>query len=71
LRLGEEAIEARLASEQRRGFRKLTDHTLYRQLRDAGAFTQPRIPRTDLVLDTEHASAIETASRIARHFKLD
>ena len=70
LRLGEEAIEARLASEQRRGFRKLTDHTLYRTLRDAGAFTRPRIPRTDLVLDSEHLSAIEAAARIARHFHL-
>lgn len=70
LRLSEEAIEARLASEQRRGFRKLTDHTLYRQLRDTGAFTRPRIPRTDLVLDSEHASALDSAARIARHFHL-
>lgn len=70
LRLNEAAIEARLASEQRRGFRKLTDHALYRQLRDCGAFASPHIPRTDLLLDTEHSSAVDSAARIVRHFKL-
>jgi hypothetical protein len=70
LKLSEESIEARLASEQRRGFRKLTDHTLYRQLRDAGAFNKPVIPRSNLVLDCENLSARDAATRIARHFKL-
>jgi len=70
LRLGEEAIEARLDSEQRRGFRKLTDHSLYRKLRDEGAFTRPHLPRTDLILDCEHLSAVAAAARIARHFHL-
>jgi hypothetical protein len=70
LKLSEAAIESRLDGEQRRGFRKLTDHTLYRQLRDAGAFSLPRIPRTDLVIDGEEHSAIEAATRIARHFHL-
>lgn len=70
LRLSEESIEARLTTEQRRGFRKLTDHTLYRKLRDEGAFSRPLIPRTDLVLDCEHLSAVESAARIARHFHL-
>jgi hypothetical protein len=70
LRLGESEIEARLDSEQRRGFRKLTDHTVYRKLRDAGAFTRPRIPHTELILDCEHLSAVAAAARIARHFHL-
>ncbi len=70
LRLSEAGLESRLASEQRRGFRKLTDHTLYRKLRDEGAFSRPRIPRTDLLLDSENASAIDSAARIARHFHL-
>ena len=34
--LSEAAIEARLATDQRKGFRKLTDLALYRQLRDEG-----------------------------------
>lgn len=70
LRLNEASIEARLDSEQRRGFRKPTDPTLYRKLRDAGAFTLPSIPRTDLVIDGEELSATLAASRIARHFLL-
>jgi len=70
LRLSETAIEARLDGEQRRGFRKLTDHALYRKLRDEGAFTRPLIPRTDLVIDGEEHSAIDAANRIARHFHL-
>ena len=70
LRLSEAAIEARLDGEQRRGFRKLTDHALYRKLRDAGAFSRPRIPRTDLVLDGETLTAIQAAPRLERHFHL-
>jgi hypothetical protein len=70
LRLSEATIEARLDGEQRRGFRKLTDHALYRKLRDGGAFSRPVIPRTDLVLDGEHLSAVDAATRIARHFHL-
>jgi len=70
LRLGEVEIESRLDSEQRRGFRKLTDHTLYRKLRDEGAFTRPRIPHTELILDCSHLSAGAAAARIARHFHL-
>lgn len=70
LRVGEATIEARLDSEQRRGFRKLTDHTLYRQLRDAGAFDRPLIPRSELVLECETLSAHEAVTRIMRHFHL-
>lgn len=70
LRLGEEGIEARLASEQRRGFRKLTDLALYRKLRREGVFNTPHIPRTDLLIDGEHLSARDAATRIAQHFKL-
>jgi len=70
LKLSETEIEARLASEQRRGFRKLTDHALYRKLRDTGVFNQPVIPRTDLLLDGESLSAPDAAARIVRHFHL-
>src|SRR6187551_1037812 len=45
LTLSEAAIEARLATDQRKGFRKLTDLALYRQLRDTGVFATPVIPR--------------------------
>lgn len=70
LQLDEALIEDRLATEQRRVFRKLTDVALYRQLRDRGAFTSPLIPRTDFKLDTGLLTPTETAGRIARHFHL-
>lgn len=61
-------IESRLASQQRRGFRKLSDVDLYRRLRGAGAFTQPVIPRTDLSLDTGELTPPEAADVILRAF---
>ena len=62
----EPVIEARLGSQQRRGFMKLTDVSLYKQLRDSGTFASPVIPRTDLRLDTETVSPVEAAQLIAR-----
>ena len=66
LRASEAAIEARLATSQRQGFRKLTDLPLYRQLRAAGTFDSPVIPQTDLQIDTETLSPLESAKVIAR-----
>lgn len=63
----EAEIEARLASASRQSFRKLTDLALYRQLRAAGAFRTPVIPRTDLRLDTARLTATEAAQAVARH----
>jgi hypothetical protein len=68
--LSEAAIEARLATDQRKGFRKLTDLALYRQLRDSGTFATPVIPHTDLTLDTERLSPAASAAQIAAHFHL-
>lgn len=68
---GEAAIEARLASAQRQSFRKLVDLDLYRRLRDAGTFATPRIPRTDLEIDTERSTPAESARLIAAHFGLE
>lgn len=70
LTAGETAIEARLGSDQRQGFRKLTDADLYRQLRDSGAFRTPVIPRSDLILDTEAIAPDAAAERIALTFAL-
>jgi chloramphenicol 3-O-phosphotransferase len=70
LTLSEAAIEARLATDQRKQFRKLVDLPLYRQLRASGTFTAPVIPRTDLEIDTEHSTPAESAHRIALHFRL-
>jgi len=66
----EAAIEARLGSDQRKGFRKLTDVALYRYLREAGAFATPVMPRTDLRLNTETCTPSEAAREIASKFNL-
>ena len=71
LAASEAAIEGRLASKQRQGFRKLTDLELYRQLRSTGSFDTPTIPRTDLRIDTESNPPATAAREIARHFGLD
>lgn len=70
LKLSEAAIEARLATDQRKQFRKLVDLELYRRLRASGTFATPVIPRTDLVIDTEMSAPAESAARIIKHFGL-
>jgi hypothetical protein len=66
----EPAIELRLASDQRKAFRKLTDVALYRYLRHSGAFATPVIPHTDLRLNTETCTPEEAARAIAAKFGL-
>ena len=61
----EAAIEARLAAEERRRFRKLTDLDLYRRLRAAGTFLRPTIPRTDLAVDSTRFAPADAAAHVA------
>lgn len=70
LTAGEAELEKRLGSAQRQQFRKLTDVTLYRQLRASGAFATPLIPRTDLRIDTGDTAPAEAATQIAKQFGL-
>jgi hypothetical protein len=51
-------------------FGKLNSPSLYRQLREAGAFKKPVIPRIDLLVDTEFTAPAESANRIVRQFNL-
>jgi hypothetical protein len=67
---GEAAIESRLASKQRQQFRKLTDLELYRQLREAGVFLSPTIPRTELRIDTETVDPQTAGRQIAETLSL-
>lgn len=71
LTASEAAIEDRLTTSQRQGFRKLTDLQLYRQLRDQGTFKSPVIPRTDLKIDTASHAPADAARKIAAHFGLN
>jgi hypothetical protein len=66
----EPELERRLSGTSRRDFRKLTDVALYRELRAAGTFNTPVIPRLDLTIDTERSDAGESARRIAATFHL-
>ena len=68
LSASEAVLESRLASPQRRQFKKLADPALYRQLRDAGTFHTPVIPRTDLHIDTGQVEPIEAARLIVQRF---
>ncbi|HLP24755.1 MAG TPA: hypothetical protein VK477_03685, partial [Acidobacteriota bacterium] len=70
LHASEAEIANRLNTAQRRQFHKLTDVRLYAQLRTDGAFDSPRIPRTDLRIDTGRMNAPEAARRIVDHFHL-
>lgn len=70
LQLDEASLEARLDTDQRRSFRKLTDLALYRQLRDTGTFATPVISRTDLYVDSGRLLPGDAARQIAKHFKL-
>ncbi|MES2693606.1 MAG: shikimate kinase [Verrucomicrobiota bacterium] len=65
LTASESEIERRIDSASRREHRKLVDLALYRQLRGAGVFASPAIPRTDLSIDTEAVRPAEAAKRIA------
>ncbi len=66
----ESVLEERIGSSGRLRFRKLTDVALYRRLRDGGAFTTPRIPRTDLRIDSGIVTPIEAARTIATEVRV-
>ncbi|KAI9012205.1 hypothetical protein DFJ74DRAFT_296421 [Hyaloraphidium curvatum] len=66
----ESEIEARLASEQRQGFKKLTDLELHRRLREDGVFQTPVIPRTDLWINTVGLPPGEAARQISERLSL-
>ncbi|MEO6994503.1 MAG: hypothetical protein ABI273_12800 [Lacunisphaera sp.] len=67
----ETAIEARLGASQRKHFKKITELSVYRELRTRGAFATPVIPRSDLQINTERNSADEAARQIVAQFKLN
>lgn len=69
LTASEAAIEARLNSKQRQGFRKLTDLELYRRLRDSGSFATPVLPPADLALDTAKLTPVEASKLIAMRMR--
>ena len=65
LTAGEDEIERRLGSKERIRDGKHLDSTLYRQLRDQGAFNTPVMPKPRLSIDTSATGPEESAGRIA------
>ncbi len=63
----EPEIERRIGATSRQSMKKLVDLELYRNLRAAGVFASPVIPRFDLTIDTERHSPAAAAEQIAAH----
>ncbi len=64
LTAAEPELERRMANAARRDHGKLTDLSLYRQLRDAGVFRTPVIPSARLRLDPGTLAPAAAAARI-------
>lgn len=64
LRCSAEELERRVGSPSRERFGKLNSVGLFRELREAGAFADPGIPRGRLVVDTTELSARDAANLI-------
>jgi len=70
LRCSKEELEKRLEDASRRKFGKLNSVAWFRELKEAGAFADPGIPKGRLVLDTTKLSASDAAGRIVKEFGL-
>jgi len=66
LRASEASIEARLGTAARLHDGKTMDAATYRALRARGVFDSPQMPAPRLCIDTDMASPLEAAERIAR-----
>ena len=66
----EDTLLARLGSEGRRQFRKLTDGQVYRQLQEAGAFAFPPLPRPLLTVRTDEVEPEQAARAISEALTL-
>lgn len=64
LRCSAEELERRIESPSREGFGKLNSVGRFRELKEAGAFADPGIPRGRLVVETTELSARDAASLI-------
>ncbi|HEY4300191.1 MAG TPA: shikimate kinase [Candidatus Didemnitutus sp.] len=57
-------IMRRLDSASRMNFGKLTDRNVLQRLQEAGSFSEPRVPRVDLEVDTVKHAPFDAASLI-------
>ena len=64
LRCSTEVLERRIEDPSRQRFGKLSSVQQFRELKEAGAFVDPGIPRERFVVDTTEVSAADVAGRI-------
>jgi predicted kinase len=62
-----DVLRARIAAPSRQGSGKLVSVHLFDQLRAAGAFDRPRMPKPDLVIDTSRHTPEDAAAKISAH----
>lgn len=65
LQCHEHDLEKRMINATRKEFGKLQSVELYRELRAQNFFTLPGMPASDLVIDTSHCTAQQSAEAIA------
>ena len=65
-----EEVERRIESSSRAAFGKLRSLEFFRELRQSGAFTYPKLPDSGLCLDTSQYSPQEAARKICDFFSL-
>ena len=70
LRCSLEELEKRIEHPSHQSFGKLNSVERFRELKEAGAFVDPGIPRERLVVDTTDLSATDAADRIVRELGL-
>ena len=66
----ETELERRIENQSRAEFGKLRSLSVYRQLRDEGAFTYPPLPDSGLTIDTAISGPDESVRRIIDYFRL-
>jgi hypothetical protein len=71
LKCSPEELEKRIEHPSRQQFGKLNSVTQYRELKQAGAFVDPGIPRERLIVDTTVLSASDTAELIVKELGLN
>jgi hypothetical protein len=63
-------VERRIENSSRAAFGKLRSLEFFRELRQSGAFTYPKLPNSGLSLDTSQYSPQEAARKICDFFSL-
>ena len=66
----ETELERRMENQSRAEFAKLRSLSMYRQLRDEGAFDFPALPDSGLTIDTSKVDPHTSARLIIEHFGL-